>query len=227
MTRALSIAAGVGLAATLALGAFWAAPSVEDDVRDRVTATLAPLPDVAVEVDGRDVRLSGPLPAGVTPDQTLAAVATIDAVRSVSDDGLLVTEAASEPIDVSEPSLAVVVSARDAEISGEVFDRDQLAALLEATQRTAPTVVSRLIVSDGLPSEDADRQVEAVTDLLMAAGSDLGVGTVTLADGLLTVTTSVPDEAARGRLTRLIDASGLESSIDVTVGPADTEGNSG
>ncbi len=218
----LFAAASAGLVATLALGAFWAAPQVEDDVRDRVSATLAGLPDVSVEVDGRDVRLSGPLPAGITREQTLAAVSSIDAVRSVTDDGL-----ATSGAEAGQPtvSITVTVTARDAEVAGTVLDRDHLAALLEALQRTAPTVVSRLVVADAAPSAAADSQIDALTGLFDAAGTDIGVGTVTLADGVLTVTTSVPDVATRDRLTGLIDATGLDAStaITVTVGPAGSE----
>lgn len=214
MTGPLATAATAGLVVTLALGAFWAAPRVEDDVSDRVSATLAELPEVSVDVDGRDVRLSGRLPAGVTPDQTIAAVSSIDAVRSVADDGLETVGPQPAAVD---PSVTIVVSARDAEVSGAVFDRDQLASLLEALQRTAPTVVSRLVIADSPPTADADRQIQILTDLLSTAGTDLGVGTVTLADGQLTVATGVADDAALGRITALIEATGLDSSVAVRV----------
>ncbi len=219
MTRTLLVAAIAGLAATVALGAFWAAPRVEDDVHDRVSNTLAELPEVSVEVDGRDVRLSGSLPAGVTVDQTLAVVSSIDAVRSVSDDGLTTTDeppAAAAPV---EPSVTVVVSARGAEVSGTVFDGEQLVELLEALQRTAPTVTSRLVVARAEADPGAAGQIEALADLLSTAGTDIGVGTITLTDGRLTVTTTVADDATRGRITGLVEATGLDSSVAVSVAP--------
>jgi outer membrane protein OmpA-like peptidoglycan-associated protein len=104
---ALGLLAWVGVARV--------APAFEADLRARALAAAGGIgPDLAVEVEGRDVVLSGALPAGVSADQALAVLAALPGAGAIVD---RTSPAAPSP---ERPALPVDAAGRGAVESPDV-----------------------------------------------------------------------------------------------------------
>jgi outer membrane protein OmpA-like peptidoglycan-associated protein len=90
---ALGLLAWVGVARV--------APAFEADLRARAVEAAGGIgPDLSVEVAGRDLRLTGALPAGVSGEQAIAVLAALPGVGAVADE----TSPAPPPPEPSPPA---------------------------------------------------------------------------------------------------------------------------
>ncbi len=198
---------------------WWAIPRIQENLGNEARSALDEENLLGVDADfaGRDAELSGIVGRQPDVDQAIAIVEGIRGVRTVTANVVIDTEGPRESTpttlvaaELRLPTLSVIPTSSGIVLEGTVPSQVTAAAINANAAAAYGRVVDDRLVVD--PSMGEPPWTTDIAGLIGGVG-DIG-GTLTIADGLLTIGGVVADEAARAETINELIALGLDLEIE-------------